>query len=279
MATRVREVLMQELGELRYEPTDKRIRATLAGREVIDSRRAMLVWEPKRVVPSYGVPVEDVDAELVGAARRDEPAGADPASIVVPQLAGRPVYDPSIPFSVHTTEGEPLDLQAHGAERKGAAFCPSDDALSGYVIVDFGAFDAWYEEDELNVAHPRDPFHRIDIVHSSRHVSVVRDGQVLAESTSPYLLFEPPLPVRYYLPPGDVSLDLLAPSATRTFCAYKGKASYWSVADEKDIAWSYPEPLREAAEVTDRIAFFNERVTLVVDGRELERPLTPWSPR
>ena len=207
---------MREFGELRYEPIDKRIRATLGGREVIDSTRAMLVWEPKRVVPSYAVPVDDVDGELIAAATR---ADADTDAIVVPQLAGRLVYDPSVPFAVHTAEGQPLDLRADAGVREGAAFRPADDALSGYVIVDFGAFDAWYEEDELNVAHPRDPFHRIDIVHSSRDVRIERDGAVLAESTSPYMLFEPPLPVRYYLPTADVSLDLLTPSATRTYCA------------------------------------------------------------
>jgi uncharacterized protein (DUF427 family) len=273
MATRVRDALMREFGELRYEPIDKRIRATLGGCEVIDSTRAMLVWEPKRVVPSYAVPVDDVDGELIAA-----PTKADADAIVVPQLAGRPVYDPSVPFAMHTTEGQPLDLKTDAGVSEGAVFRPADDALRGYVIVDFGAFDAWYEEDELNVGHPRDPFHRIDIVHSSRHVTVERDGAVLAESTSPYMLFEPPLPVRYYLPASDVSLDLLIASATRTYCAYKGQASYWSI-DDEDIAWTYREPLREAAEVTDRIAFFNERVTLRVDGRELERPITPWSRR
>ena len=147
------------------------------------------------------------------------------------------------------------------------------------MLLDFDAFDAWYEEDERNVAHPRDPFHRIDIVHSSRHVRAELDGELLAESSSPYLLFEPPLPVRYYLAPEDVRTDLLRPSDTRTFCAYKGQASYWSLAGAEDVAWSYPEPLREAAEITDRIAFFNERVELVVDGQRLERPVTPWSRR
>jgi uncharacterized protein (DUF427 family) len=43
--------------------------------------------------------------------------------------------------------------------------------------------------------------------------------------------------------------------------------------------WSYPEPLRDAAEVTDRMAFFNERVDIVVDGERHERPVTPWSRR
>jgi len=156
---------------------------------------------------------------------------------------------------------------------------PADPDLHGYVILDFDGFDEWYEEDERNVGHPRDPFHRIDIVHSSRHVRVELDGDVLGESSAPYLLFEPPLPVRHYLPPEDVRTDLLRPSETRSFCAYKGQASYLSYGDEADIAWRYPAPLREAAEVTDRIAFFSERVDLVLDGTRLERPITPWSPR
>jgi uncharacterized protein (DUF427 family) len=98
-------------------------------------------------------------------------------------------------------------------------------------------------------------------------------------ATADPALFEPPLPVRYYLPPEDVRRDLLRPSDTKTVCAYKGQASYWSHEGEHDLVWSYPEPLREAAEVTDRLAFFNERVDIVVDGARLERPVTPWSPR
>ena len=195
-----------------------------------------------------------------------------------PRLGDRIVFDPSVPFAVRTTPGEPLTIRVPGGG-EAAAFRPDDAALAGHVIVDFDAFDAWYEEDEINVAHPRDPFHRIDIVHSGRHVRVEHEGEVVAESSAPCLLFEPPIPVRYYLPPQDVRMDLLAPSETRTFCAYKGEASYWSLASDADIAWSYPQPLREAAEVTDRIAFFNERVDIVVDGTLLERPVTPWSKR
>jgi uncharacterized protein (DUF427 family) len=275
MSTRVRDLLMGELAQLRYEPTEKRIRGRLGDRTVIDSERAMLVWEPKRVVPTYAVPVEDIDGDVSAASASGEPAPA----VDAPQLAGRPVYDPSVPFSVHTTDGEPLAIRVPGADREAAAFRPFDDALAGYVLLDFDSFDAWFEEDERNLAHPRDPFHRIDIVHGSRHVRIERDGEVLADSATPYLLFEPPLPVRYYLVPHDVATHLLRPSTTRTSCAYKGQATYWSLEDEEDVAWSYPEPLREAAEVTDRIAFFNERVDIVVDGTPLERPITPWSRR
>ena len=279
MSTRLRDVLMQELGVLRHEPTEKRIRATLGGETVIDSTRAMLVWEARRVVPTYAVPEEDVRAEVApapAAAVADAETLGMPA-MGAPRLGDRVVLDPSVPFAVRSTEGEPLVVRSDGREAE--AFRPADPDLAGYVIVDFDGFDEWFEEDERNVAHPRDPFHRVDIVHASRNVRVELDGEVLAESSAPYLLFEPPLPVRYYLPASDVRTDLLRPSDTRTFCAYKGQASYLSYGETADLAWTYPAPLREAAEVTGRIAFFNERADVVVDGARLERPITPWSPR
>lgn len=270
---------MRELDVLRYEPTDKRIRATFGNDTVIDSTRAMLVWEPKRIVPTYAVPVEDVDGEILSAPPAEaldvEARGFPP--IGAPQLAGRVVLDPSVPFAVRTTAGEPRMIRGGG--RHAAAFRAADPALAGYVIVDFDAFDAWYEEDERNVGHPRDPFHRIDILHSSRHVRVERSGVLLAESSRPHLLFEPPLPVRFYLPAEDVRAELLHPSEKRTVCAYKGEASYLSLEGEADVAWTYLAPLREAAELTGRVAFFNERVDITVDGTPIERPATPWSPR
>ena len=278
MSIHLRELLMRELPALRYEPIDKRIRGTLGGETIVDSRRALLVWEPRRVVPDYAFPEDDVHAELVPAPDgAEDTEGHGVEAMGAPRLGDRIVLDPSVPFSVRTTEGEPLTLRAGG--REAGAFRPADPDLRGHLIVEFAAFDAWFEEDERNVGHPRDPFHRIDIVHSSRDVRVELDGEQLAESSDPYLLFEPPLPVRFYLPAADVRMDLLQPSDTRTFCAYKGEASYFSHAAAPDVAWTYIAPLREAAEVTDRIAFFQEHVDLVIDGERLERPVTPWSRR
>jgi uncharacterized protein (DUF427 family) len=277
MSTRLRELMMRELPALRHEPIDKRIRATLGGATVIDTSRALLVWEPRRVVPTYAVPVEDLDAEVLAGAAGETGEGIGVDAIAMPQLGDRPVLDPSIPFSVRSTEGEPLLVRRDGASAE--AFRAADPDLDGYLIVDFDGFDEWFEEDERNVGHPRDPFHRIDIVHGSRHVVVTLGGEVVAESRAPYLLFEPPIPPRYYLPREDVRMDLLTPSDKRTFCAYKGEASYLSHAGEPDVAWYYPAPLREAAEVTDRVAFFNELVDISVDGERLERPVTPWSKR
>jgi uncharacterized protein (DUF427 family) len=281
MSTRVRSLLANGFGQMRYEPTAKRIRAVLAGDTVLDSTRAVLVWEPRRIVPSYAVPVEDVRAELATSGQAAARAG-DEIGSALPDVSSRPVLDPSVPFAVHSAEGQAVDVRAGGQTRPAAGFRPADADLAGYVVLDFGAFDAWYEEDELNVAHPRDPFHRIDVLPSSRQVRLELDGQLLAESSRPVLLFETSLPARFYLPREDIRADLV-PSSKRTFCAYKGQASYWSGAsgDQSlaDIAWTYENPLHDAARVRGLIAFFNERVDVTLDGERIARPITPWSPR
>ena len=200
--------------------------------------------------------------------------------MLIPDVTALRVLDPRVPFSVHSTEGEATDLRAAGQDRPGAGFRPADPDLAGLVVLDFGAFDAWYEEDELNVAHPRDPFHRIDVLPSTRRVRLELDGQVLAESSRPTLLFETMLPTRYYLPRADVTAELI-PSPTRTWCAYKGQASYFSVSAGgrlvPDIAWTYTDPQHDAAQVRDLIAFFDERIDVTLDGERRARPVTPWS--
>ena len=275
----MRDLLMGGLDELRYEPTSKRIRAVLDGGTVVDTTRALLIWEPRRIVPSYAVPADDIAAELAPA---DAAAADVPGAIGarLPELSGRPVLDPSIPFAVHTAEGQVVDLLAGDQRRPGAGYCPADADLAGYVILDFSALDSWYEEDEVNVAHPKDPFHRIDVLASSRQVRLELDGQVLAESSRPMMLFETMLPTRYYLPREDIKAALI-PSHTRTYCAYKGQASYWSVAPGggqlDDIAWTYRDPRHDATQVRGLIAFFDERIDVTLDGVRLERPITPWS--
>ena len=278
MSVRVREVLMGQLDLLRHEPVDQRVRATLGGDTVVDSTRALLVWEPRRIVPAYAVPAGDVAATLearprpAGAGGRRPPRGRSAAGCATGAGPERAVRDP------HGARCSRLVVRAaNGATAQ--AFRPDDPDLAEHVLLDFAGFDAWFDEDEQVFAHPRDPFHRVDTRRSSRHVRVEAAGVVLAESSTPVLLFEPPLPVRYYLDPADVDTDLLRPSATQSSCAYKGRADYWSLDGHGDIAWSYAEPLRDAADVAGRIAFFNERVDLVVDGQPLGRPVTPWSRR
>ncbi len=279
MSLRLRSALMGNLDALRHEPTAKRIRAKLGDTVALDTTRAVLVWEPRRIVPTYAVPVDDVRGELVPASSPGLDAAG--AGFSMPELSQRPLLDPSVPFAAHTADGEAVDVVVDGRTLPGAGLRPADPDLAGYVVLDFPAFDSWYEEDEANVGHPRDPFHRIDTLPSSRHVRIEIDGQLVAESTRPVILFETMLPPRYYLPREDVRVEL-TPSDKRTTCAYKGHASYWSATvggrPIPDIAWSYEQPLHDAAEVRGRISFFNERVSVTLDGQPLDRPVTPWSP-
>jgi uncharacterized protein (DUF427 family) len=268
-------VLFGQLQGLRFQPTPKRIRATVGGDAVVDTTRAVLLWEPRRIVPAYAVPAEDITAELVPA-----PASSE-AATALDGLGKRRVLSPGH-FRTHTTEGEELTVRAPAGEREAAAFRLADPDLEDYVELDFDAFDQWLEEDEPIISHPRDPFHRIDVRRSSRSVLVEHEGTVLAESTRPRLLFETHLPVRTYLPREDVHVDRLLPSETTTACAHKGQTtSYWALerADGRrvDVAWSYEHPLPDAVEITGMVAFFDERVDVVLDGVRRPRPVTPWS--
>jgi uncharacterized protein (DUF427 family) len=274
MGIRMMDLLGGNLDALRYEPTAKRVRVSVGGEPVADTCEARLVWEPRRVVPTYAVPIAALAAQLVPAdadSRADESVGAR-----LPGISSRPILDPTVPFAAHSCAGTAFDVIAVDQARAGAAFRPDDPDLAGYAILDFSAFE-WHEEDEPVIGHPHDPFSRIEVLRSSRHVRVELDGALLAESTRPMLLFETLLPVRFYLPREDVTVPL-EPSQTTTYCPYKGQASYDSVPDgPRDVAWTYREPLHDAEPVRDRICFFDERVDVFVDGQRRDRPVTPWT--
>jgi uncharacterized protein (DUF427 family) len=276
MALRLGETLLRSMSELRIEPTTKRVRARIGDATVADTTRALLVWEPQRVVPVYAVPVADITGELAPATAPDR---TQTIRLVTLDGAGPPVIE-SGAFGLHTADGVVLTLHAAGTDRPGAAFRVDDPDLDGYALLDFDAFD-WLEEEEVIRGHPRDPFHRIDVRLSSRHVRIELDGDVLAETVRPRLVFETKLGARRYLPREDVRMDLLRPSPTRSICAYKGQASYYTLELDgrtvADIAWTYEQPLPDAAELTGYVCFFDERVDVLVDGELRERPRTPWS--
>ena len=264
------------LPELRYHPTAKRIRAFIGGGAVVDSTRAWVVWEPRRIVPAYAVPRGDIHGALV-----ESTPEAVSEERAVRLGDAPPVLDPRSGFSAHTTPGTTFDITTDAATLAGAAFTPSDPVFDGYAILDFQAFDEWREEDELLLAHARDPFKTVDTRRSSRRVVVAIDGVTVADTSRPTMLFETYLPTRYYLPREDVRMDLLQPTETTTACAYKGLASYWSATINgtvvDDVVWSFAEPHNYATSVKDLLSFFNERVDITVDGEHIERPRTPWS--
>jgi uncharacterized protein (DUF427 family) len=151
----------------------------------------------------------------------------------------------------------------------------------GLIGVEWDAMDEWLDEDEPLIGHARDPYHRIDVRDTSRHVRVSVHGEVIAESTRTRVLFETGLPPRFYFPAEDVRTELLEPSDKQTTCAYKGFATHLHLRlgdhFEDDLVWTYRDPLHDAFQVKDMLAFYNERVDLELDGESQERPITPWS--
>jgi uncharacterized protein (DUF427 family) len=245
-------------GRIRIEEGAKRIRAYLGGEVVADTTRPMLVWE-KPYYPAYYFPVADVRAELLEA-------------------------DGGVARSPSRGDGRTFTIRAGGREAPGAALRYEDsplEELRDLIRLDWDAMDAWFEEDEEVFTHPRDPYTRVDILPSSRHVRVEVDGVTVAESTSPRLLFETGLPVRYYLPKTHVHMDLLVPTDSLTHCPYKGEAEWSSVRANgslhEDLAWSYPSPLPESQKIAGLVAFYDEKVDVYVDGVRQVRPRTIFS--
>ena len=242
------------------EPTEKRVRVTFGGQTVADSGRVMMLHESGHT-PVYYFPAGDVRADLLS---RTDHATRCP-------VKGQASY---------------WTVDAGGRRAENAVWAyerPLESApwLAGHVAFDWNAMDAWFEEDEEVFVHPRDPYHRIDVLASSRHVRVSLDGTLLAESSRPKLLFETGLPVRYYLPREDVRTGHLEPSGTITRCPYKGTAGYWSVRAggrlAEDVVWTYDEPFHDAEAVRGLACFYNERVDLEVDGQPRERPRTRFA--
>lgn len=243
---------------VRVEDGQKRVRALLGGEVVADTIHPKLVWEVASY-PAYYFPLDDVRTELL------TPLDEIDRS---PSRGTATLYD---------VKGGTRTARA-AARRYGDS--PIEE-LRDLVRFDWDAMDAWFEEDEEVHVHPRDPYTRVDILRSSRHVEVFVAGQKVADSHHPTLLFETGLPVRYYLPELDVRMDLLTPTDTHTRCPYKGTAEYWSVTAggerHDDLVWSYPAPIPESQKIIGLLAFYDERVDLVVDGEPQERPRTEFS--
>ncbi|MBI1882578.1 MAG: DUF427 domain-containing protein [Chloroflexi bacterium] len=239
------------------EPSARWVRVKFGSEFVADSRRVLLVREVGRL-PLYYFPREDVRTD------RLEPAtdAADEDGKVYWNVK---VGDHVAPKGAWSYPDPP----------------PKYAALKNHLAFAWHKMDHWYEEEEEVFVHPRDPYKRVDSMPSSRHVRVVVNGETVADTHRPTLLFETSLPIRYYIPPEDVRMELLEPAQSTTRCPYKGIASYWSVkvGDEvfRNIVWGYQDPIPEAPKIKGLLSFYNEKVDLYVDGELQSRPKTPWS--
>lgn len=234
------------------EPVPRRIRAVLAGEVVLDTTAALYVWEWASY-PHYYIPVTDIRPDVL--------------------------LDEQDVQKLDRGTARRHGLRVGEASRPGTVRVYTGDALAGMARLDWDALDGWYEEDEQVFVHPRNPYTRVDAVRSTRHVRIELDGSLLAESSSPVMVFETGLPTRYYLNPTEVNFAHLVPTDTVTACPYKGNtSSYWSVrvadAIYPDFAWAYAFPTRQLLPIAGLIAFFNEKVDVTLDGVLLDRPLT-----
>lgn len=235
--------------EPQWLPVAKRIRVRFGGRYIADSRRVMLM----RGLPAvYYFPLQDV--------RMDYLESTDHKT--TSKKLGEATH-------YHVKVDDQSARHAAWMYENPSEKAPED--LTGYVAFQWKSMDIWLEEDEPVRTHPRDPYTRLDVIQSSRHVKIIHAGHTLAESHRPVLLFETGLPVRYYLYQTDVRMDLLKPSDRQTDCPYKGKASYYSMAMEEkeklNIAWYYPFPNTEVLKIKDLICFYTEQLDdLIVDG-------------
>jgi uncharacterized protein (DUF427 family) len=210
-----------------------RVRAVVAGRTVLDTTRGKLLYETG-ILPRFYAPLEDFDLDALI----------------------RTEHSTHCPFKGDATY---WTVNVDGAQRENAVWgyeSPIADAawLSGYASLYHEQADEWWVEDEPVKGSLRDPFHRVDVLPSSRRVKVTAGGEAIADTDRAVLLFETGLPPVAYVPRADVRAAI-EPAEKRTHCPYKGEARYWTVAGIEDAAWSYEYPRPESAGIEGRLAF------------------------
>lgn len=239
----------------RVEPAPRRVRGVLNGVVVFDTRRALYVWEAP-YYPQYYIPLDDVTRDLLVDEGREMSLRLGTARRHALRVAD---------------QTRDAAARVYGA---GSAL-----GLDGFVRFEWETLDAWFEEDEQIFVHPRNPYVRVDALRSRSPLRIELDGVVLAESDAAVLVFETGLPTRYYVDRTDVRWEHLLPSPTETSCPYKGTTSdYWSARTPRglheDLAWSYQFTTDALRAVAGLVAFYDEKVDVVLDGVRQQRPST-----
>lgn len=234
--------------------TDKRVRGVLAGHWIFDTTSALLVWEIP-YFPYYWIPKS---AFLPTVTFKEDAAVSGIESSTAKLTVADKTIDALIVPDGYNTE------------------------LAGHVKLEAKDLDAWYEEQSQVLYHPKDPYHRIDILPTGRHVKVTLAGHILADTGSDggvLGLWETGLPARWYVPRTAVNWQYLKPSATKTGCPYKGEASYYDAVidgkEYKDVVWWYENPTLESANIRGYLCFYPDKVETQLDGKDIKKTGMP----
>jgi uncharacterized protein (DUF427 family) len=230
------------------EPLRRRMRVKFGGVWIADSQDVTLLHEPGRYPVAF-FPAWDITSgvlESSGHTTRHQDLGETSWYTV---RAGRN----SKPRAAWHYTG----LPAHASE------------LKGRVAFARHAMDAFYEEDERIVGHAADSYHRIDIRQASRHLTVRHGGRIVADTTRPLALYESGFAPRWYAPRADIDETALIPAEGQTFCPYKGRCSYYDIADARRAAWSYENAWTEVRRISGLVSFEPDKVELHLDGTRL----------
>jgi uncharacterized protein (DUF427 family)/MOSC domain-containing protein YiiM len=214
------------------EPLRRRMRVRFGGAWIADSEDVMLLHEPGRYPVAYFPLAAVADGAL-------EPAG---------HTTKHADLGPTAWYTVRAGEHSKARAAWQHTELPDYA-----SELKGRVAFAWRAMEAFYEEDERIVGHAADPYHRVDIRQTSRHLTVRYQDQVIADTRRPLALYESGFAPRWYVPRDDVDQAALAPAEGQTFCPYKGLASYYDIGGAHRAAWSYEDAWTEVRRVSGLI--------------------------
>lgn len=230
------------------EPSRRRMRVRFGDSWIADSDNVVLLHEPGRYPVAY-FPLEDVVPDVLTTEDR-------------------------------TTKHKDLGtttwftVTAGDAQKTRAAWQHTDlpnhaGDLKGRFAFAWRAMDAFYEEDERIVGHAADPYHRIDIRRTSRHLVVRAGDRVVADSSRPVVLYESGFAPRWYVPREDVDDTALTAVEGQTFCPYKGLCSYYDIGAAHRAAWSYEDAWTEVRRISGLVSFEPDKVEVELDGTRL----------
>lgn len=222
--------------QLFWQPDERRLRAIIAGVTVFDTTRARLLHETA-VVPRAYAPLDDFRRDLL-------------------------VWSPLTTHCPWKGDASHLSLSGEGIAVDNLVWTYEQPLASAAFLRGYGAVypdkvDVWLVEEDRVIAELRDPYHRVDVHPSTRLAVATIEGEEVARSARPMLVFKTGVRTRVYFPPIDIAHpSLMRPgSGKRTTCQYKGEASYWTVAGVEDAAWSYDLPLPDALRVQGHLSF------------------------